>query len=305
MSLIKCPKCGEMFSDSYKTCPFCEEDEAYYSGKLRKHKGRRAAESSRGKTPSIVGPVVVLVLILLAALVVWLIFGDRIKDAVGGEKPPITDVDTPNDTVTTPDDTPVVPTISLNRTVLVLTVGYKDDLKVNGTEDTVSWESSDPAVVSVTSGGEVTALAKGTAVITARVGDEAVTCTVTVADEDSTTTPDPDPEPEPKPEPDPKPNTTKVDVSKWVITATSEFGYTGELAATGETGMFEMSANKGEVWTLAIKGASGTVKWAVESNSSDLISLEGDKLTITGSSGSATITGTVNGGTVKAVIRPR
>ena len=34
MSLIKCPKCGEMFSDSYKTCPFCEEDEAYYSGKV-------------------------------------------------------------------------------------------------------------------------------------------------------------------------------------------------------------------------------------------------------------------------------
>ena len=97
----------------------------------------------------------------------------------------------------------------------------------------------------------------------------------------------------------------KVDVSKWVITATSEFGYTGELAATSEAGVFEMSANKGEVWTLAIKGASGTVKWAVESNSSDLISLEGDKLTITGSSGSATITGTVNGGTVKAVIRPR
>ena len=45
MSLIKCPKCGEMFSDSYKTCPFCEEDEAYYSGKLRKSRGRRAAES--------------------------------------------------------------------------------------------------------------------------------------------------------------------------------------------------------------------------------------------------------------------
>ena len=30
MSLIKCKKCGEMFSDSYKTCPFCEEDDAYY-----------------------------------------------------------------------------------------------------------------------------------------------------------------------------------------------------------------------------------------------------------------------------------
>ena len=36
MSLIKCPKCGEMFSDSYKTCPFCEEDEAYYGGRVKK-----------------------------------------------------------------------------------------------------------------------------------------------------------------------------------------------------------------------------------------------------------------------------
>ena len=57
--------------------------------------------------------------------------------------------------------------------------------------------------------------------------------------------------------------------------------------------------------SLAIKGVSGTVKWAVESNSSSLITLEGNKLTISGSSGSATITGTVNGGTVKAIIRPR
>lgn len=304
MSLLKCPKCGEMFSDSYKTCPFCEEDEAYYGGRVKKSRGRRTQENRKRRAPSILGPVVVVVLVLLAALVVWLIFGDQIKELITGEKPPIEDVrPNPGNTIDKPDNPVVTPTISLNRAILALTVGDKETLKVNGTEDTVSWESSDPAVVSVTSGGEVTALAKGTAVITARVGDEAVTCTVTVAEEDNTQTPDPKPDPEPKP--DPKPNTTKVDVSKWVITATSEFGYTGELAATGETGMFEMSANKGEVWTLAIKGASGTVKWAVESNSSNLISLEGDKLTITGSSGSATITGTVNGGTVKAVIRPR
>ena len=38
MSLIKCPKCGEMFSDSYKTCPFCEEDDAYYGGRVRKRR---------------------------------------------------------------------------------------------------------------------------------------------------------------------------------------------------------------------------------------------------------------------------
>ena len=129
----------------------------------------------------------------------------------------------------------------------------------------------------------------------------APTGTVTVAEEADTPTPDPKPDPDDTT----KPSDTKVDVSKWVITATSEFGYTGELAATSEAGVFEMSANKGEVWTLAIKGVSGTVKWAVESNSSSLITLEGNKLTISGSSGSATITGTVNGGTVKAIIRPR
>ena len=42
MSLLKCPKCGEMFSDSYKTCPFCEEDEAFANGgKKPVNPGRR------------------------------------------------------------------------------------------------------------------------------------------------------------------------------------------------------------------------------------------------------------------------
>ena len=171
MSLIKCPKCGEMFSDSYKTCPFCEEDEAYYSGKVRKHKGRRAAESSKRKAPSILGPVAIVVVVLLIALVVWLVFGDQIKEAITGEKPPVTDVDKPDNsaTIDKPDDTAVTPTVSLNRTVLVLTVGDKEELAVNGTEDTVEWSSSAPTVASVTSSGEVTALAKGNAVITASV----------------------------------------------------------------------------------------------------------------------------------------
>ena len=91
MSLIKCRRCGEMFSDSYKTCPFCEEDDAYYGGRVKKRRSRRTETSCR-KAPGILGPVVVLVLILLVLLVVWLLFGDRIKTALGGEKPPVTDV---------------------------------------------------------------------------------------------------------------------------------------------------------------------------------------------------------------------
>lgn len=313
MSLIKCPKCGEMFSDSYKTCPFCEEDEAYYSGKVRKHKGRRAAESRRRKTPSILGPVAVIVLILLAALVVWLIFGDQIKEAITGEKPPITDVDKPDDTIDKPDDTPVTPTISLNRTVLVLNVGEKDELKVNGTEDTVEWSSSAPTVASVNSAGEVTALTKGNAVITAEVNGESVTCTVTVKDESdapddgSTTTKPDDGSTTTKPDNSNKPSTgtTKVDVSKLKLKLTM-----GEWVSTIESpnsdGNFEITSVQGEEWTLAVDGTTAAVIWSAESGNS-VATVSGDTLKVTGSSSGryTTITGKVGDATIKLVVRIR
>lgn len=311
MSLIKCPKCGEMFSDSYKTCPFCEEDEAYYSGKLRKSRGRRAAESRRRKTPSVLGPVAIVVLILLAALVVWLIFGDQIKEAITGEKPPITDVDKPDDTIDKPDNTPVTPTISLNRTVLVLNVGEKDELKVNGTEDTVEWSSSAPTVASVNSAGEVTALTKGNAVITAEVNGESVTCTVTVRDEsdapdNGTDTPDNN-STTTKPNNSNKPSTgtTKVDVSKLKLKLTM-----GEWVSTIESpnsdGNFEITSVQGEEWTLAVDGTTAAVTWSAESGNS-VATVSGDTLKVTGSSSGryTTITGKVGDATIKLIVRIR
>lgn len=311
MSLIKCPKCGEMFSDSYKTCPFCEEDEAYYSGKLRKSRGRRAAESRRRKTPSVLGPVAVIVLILLAALVVWLIFGDQIKEAITGEKPPITDVDKPDDTIDKPDDTPATPTISLNRTVLVLNVGDKDELKVNGTEDAAAWSSSAPTVASVNSAGEVTALTKGNAVITAEVNGESVTCTVTVKDEsdapdNGTDTPDNN-STTTKPNNSTKPSTgtTKVDVSKLKLKLTM-----GEWVSTIESpnsdGNFEITSVQGEEWTLAVDGTTAAVIWSAESGNS-VATVSGDTLKVTGSSTGryTTITGKVGDATIKLIVRIR
>lgn len=311
MSLIKCPKCGEMFSDSYKTCPFCEEDEAYYSGKVRKHKGRRAAESRRRKAPSILGPVAVIVLILLAALVVWLIFGDQIKEAITGEKPPVTDVDKPDDTIDKPDNTPVTPTISLNRTVLVLNVGEKDELKVNGTEDAAAWSSSAPTVASVNSAGEVTALTKGNAVITAEVNGESVTCTVTVKDEsdapdNGTDTPDNN-STTTKPNNSNKPSTgtTKVDVSKLKLKLTM-----GEWVSTIESpnsdGNFEITSVQGEEWTLAVDGTTAAVIWSAESGNS-VATVSGDTLKVTGSSTGryTTITGKVGDATIKLIVRIR
>lgn len=299
MSLIKCPKCGEMFSDSYKTCPFCEEDEAYYSGKLRKSRGRRAAESRRRKTPSVLGPVAVIVLILLAALVVWLIFGDQIKEAITGEKSPITDVDKPDDTIDKPDNTPVTPIISLNRTVLVLNVGDKDELKVNGTEDAAAWSSSAPTVASVNSAGEVTALTKGNAVITAEVNGESVTCTVTVKDEsdapdNGTDTPDNN-STTTKPNNSNKPSTGSVDVSK--LTLESEYGTT----IKPNDGTFDISLPVGLSCSFTVKGTDMTAAWSSADSSIATVSADGTVKTV--SRGETTLTIKIGSTEISCTVR--
>lgn len=77
--------------------------------------------------------------------------------------------------------------VTLDKTELTLVEGETGLLKADvlpedATEKTVTWESSDPAVATVDETGLVTALANGTAVITAQVGGKTASCTVDVAD---------------------------------------------------------------------------------------------------------------------------
>lgn len=80
-----------------------------------------------------------------------------------------------------------VASVALDQTELTLTVGESAQLTAtvlpeNASDPTVSWSSSDPAVATV-EGGLVTALGKGTAVITATAGGQSATSTVTVLPE--------------------------------------------------------------------------------------------------------------------------
>ena len=170
MSLLKCPKCGEMFSDSYKTCPFCEEDEAFANGgKKPVNPGRRV---HRQKSPSILGPTLVLVLVLVAGVLLYTLVGGR---KTGDDRPdppknPTEDVD-PN--------TPAV-TLTLDQTALELTVGGTGKLTATGAEG-ITWTSNNVGVATVAEDGTVTAVAAGTATISASAeGADPVTCTVTV-----------------------------------------------------------------------------------------------------------------------------
>ena len=88
-------------------------------------------------------------------------------------------------TVNAPEVTVVpVSSISLDKTTASITVGATETITAtvspdNATDKTVTWSSSDEAVVTVEN-GVVTAVAAGTATITAKAGDKSATCTVTV-----------------------------------------------------------------------------------------------------------------------------
>lgn len=78
--------------------------------------------------------------------------------------------------------------VELNKTSVSLKAGETEQLTAtvtpdNATDKTVTWTSSKPTVAAVDENGKITAVAPGTATITATAGDKSATCTVTVAKE--------------------------------------------------------------------------------------------------------------------------
>lgn len=182
MKLIKCPKCGEMYSDSYRTCPFCQEDEAL--------KGRAAAPrrkvTRRRRAPSILGPAMVLVVVLAAVLVGVLLFGGK-GNAEKPDDPAVVEPDPAPTTPLTLDQT----TLNLNQaeTATLTVTGAEDVLwtssdtnvaTVDDTEQTITWTIEDTKIATVDANGLVTAVAKGKTILKATVGDQSVSCFVIV-----------------------------------------------------------------------------------------------------------------------------
>ncbi len=73
-------------------------------------------------------------------------------------------------------------TVKINKEKLSLYVGETYTLKVNNTKAKVTWVSSNKKVATITTGGKVKAVSKGTAKITATVNNKKYNCTVTVKD---------------------------------------------------------------------------------------------------------------------------
>ena len=87
MAMKRCPVCGEKYSDTYKTCPFCEEEALWEEEDAEV---RRTPKSSRrtahGLQYNLITPTLIVLILMMAILLVYLLFGDKISDTIGGGK---------------------------------------------------------------------------------------------------------------------------------------------------------------------------------------------------------------------------
>lgn len=309
MSLIKCNKCGEVYSDSYKKCPFCVEDEEYYNGKVKK-RGHRQMEK-RKKAPSVVGPVLVLAVLVLAGILVWAFAGDTVRGWFGGDKQP-EDVDpgtTQNQPVNTPvDNEPVVKALALDHMSLLMAPGESEKLTATGgAEESYQWITSDSGVLKVSDDGTVSALTEGSAVVTVTCGEESVACAITVQKKADTTTNTPDngtttnkPDTN-KPDTTNKPNNGNTNTSSSLknLKIKTEYGIDLQPRDDGKYDITMQSSEK--TCQLTLEGITGTPTW--KSSDTNVVKVSSDgKLERVGK-GEATVTITLGSATAEILVR--
>ena len=309
MSLIKCNKCGEVYSDSYKKCPFCVEDEEYYNGKVKK-RGHRQMEK-RKKAPSVVGPVLVLAVLVLAGILVWAFAGDTVRGWFGGDKQP-EDVDpgtTQNQPVNTPvDNEPVVKALALDHMSLLMAPGESEKLTATGgAEESYQWITSDSGVLKVSDDGTVSALTEGSAVVTVTCGEESVACAITVQKKADTTTNTPDngtttnkPDTN-KPDTTNKPNNGNTNTSSSLknLKIKTEYGIDLQPRDDGKYDITMQSSEK--TCQLTMEGITGTPTW--KSSDTNVVKVSSDgKLERVGK-GEATVTITLGSATAEILVR--
>ena len=304
MSLIKCNKCGEVYSDSYKKCPFCVEDEEYYNGKVKK-RGHRQMEK-RKKAPSVVGPVLVL-----AGILVWAFAGDTVRGWFGGDKQP-EDVDpgtTQNQPVNTPvDNEPVVKALALDHMSLLMAPGESEKLTATGgAEESYQWITSDSGVLKVSDDGTVSALTEGSAVVTVTCGEESVACAITVQKKADTTTNTPDngtttnkPDTN-KPDTTNKPNNGNTNTSSSLKNLKIKTEYGIDLQPRDD-GKYDITMQSNEkTCQLTLEGITGTPTW--KSSDTNVVKVSSDgKLERVGK-GEATVTITLGSATAEILVR--
>lgn len=221
MAMKRCPICGEKYSDTYRDCPFCEEEDALLDGEEIRRSPRRGKRASRSRQFNIITPTLVVLILIMAALLIYLLFGDKLggkdKEPDAPNTPPVEEpmpeepVDPDSGTEgegTMPEESTPIPTVadydaamalpdglSLSTTDFTLSkTAETHTISVSGGSGTYSWVSQDDGVASVDSSGKVTAISRGTVNVVVTDGAKKGVCIVRVtASGSGTTTTAPEP----------------------------------------------------------------------------------------------------------------
>ena len=227
MAMIRCPKCGEKYSDTYRECPFCEEEEALLDGEEIRRSPRRGRRAAHSRQFNLITPTLIVLILLMAGLLIYLLYGDKLAEKFGGEKAPETpvedvtpgtmpeepDVQEPDDPSgimpeepdTPPQDEPEQPAeqepsdyetaaklpdgLSLSTKDFTLkSLGESHTIRVSGGSSTYQWMSQDDGIASVDQNGKVVAVSNGTVNVLVTDGSKKAVCIVRVNAAGGTTT---------------------------------------------------------------------------------------------------------------------
>ena len=200
MAMKTCPVCGEKYSDTYRSCPFCEEEKNFRRGKGPKRKGGHRV---RQGGPSLLSPMLVIAILLMAVLLIYLLFGKAIGEKLGwgqdpaGSEPSGAVSSQGSSGASSSGEEPVVDPepagltyeaalalpdgLTLSKTDYSTNVGDPDvTLSVSGGSGSYTWLSENDAIATVSESGKVTAVANGTVNILVTDGNQKAVCIVRV-----------------------------------------------------------------------------------------------------------------------------
>ncbi len=305
MATHRCPKCGEEYSDTYRSCPFCEEEDAIKHGRPLRRRGGRRLEKCPSGSGGAGGIMLLLMCVIILCVVGYVAFGDDVADAVGirdaqpapppdasqtePQAPPSSDGQTPEPPVPNEDepapsvdpvisdeppvsDEPAEPSgpLALSQTDITIPAGETGRLTASGGSGEVTWSSSNPEIASVDNGA-VTGKAGGTVTITASSGEETATCQVKVEGE---------------PWVDPNPSIYRLNREDFTLSS-SETSW--QMKVKKDNGKWEiMGPNEGVTWASSNTGVASISETGL--------------VTKTGK-GTTQITATVGGVTLECTVR--
>ena len=296
MEMRKCDVCGEEYSTTYHSCPFCEEKEALRRGKpIHRH-----TSDFRNRRGGHAWGVLALIfaLIVVGAGTLYL-FGDNIAQALGmreptntgdmdnlnesggasdsnadsgsqtgtdtGEMPSVDDTQQGDDgeTTVTPPSTPV--TLNSSDFSLKSSTGLQYTLQASGGSGTYTWSSADTSVATVSVGGTVTGVGNGNTEVTVTDGFTSATCIVRICG------------------------------------ITAETATPSGTTTTLSLNRTDMTMPAGTTFQLKVSGTSSTVTWSIADTSIATIDADGTVHFV--KKGTTTATAAVDGQTLQCIVR--